>query len=142
MDGKVKPGKRAVILGSGGVAIATALFLLEKKEYDISFVHTGKKPGSDVNPSYIWRYMSKLKEGKVNLVRVKRSKEINEKGILVETAEGDEKLVEADTVILADMRSVNDLKDARLGVFTIGDALITRRGNSAILDGYRMGMRL
>jgi hypothetical protein len=86
--------------------------------------------------------MSKLKEGKVNLVRMKRAMEINGNGILVETADGEEKLVEADTVILADMRSVDDLKDAKPAVFTIGDALITRRGNSAILDGYKMGMRL
>ena len=34
------------------------------------------------------------------------------------------------------------LKKARKGASTIGDALQVRRGNGAILDGYRMGMRL
>lgn len=141
MDDKVKPGKRVVILGSGGVAISTALFLIERGGFEISLVHTGKKPGADVNPSYIWRYMKKLKEGSVNRIAFAKPKEINEKGVLVETPEG-ESLIEADTVILADMAAVNDLSKAKEGVYTIGDAMIPRRGNSAIQDGYRMGMRL
>ncbi len=141
MDDKVKPGKRVVILGSGGVAISTALFLIERGGYEISLVHAGKKPGADVNPSYIWRYMKKLKEGNANRIAFAKPKEINEKGVLVETQDG-EKLIEADTVILADMHAVNDLSKAKEGVYTIGDAMIPRRGNSAIQDGYRMGMRL
>lgn len=141
MDGKVNPGKRVVILGSKGVAISTAMFLLVRGEHEISLVHPGKKPGADVNPSYIWRYMKKLKESKVNLVSHSKPAEINEKGVVVKTPEG-ESLIEADTVILADMHSVKDLSTAKKGVFTIGDAMIPRRGNSAILDGYKMGMRL
>ena len=69
------------------------------------------------------------------------TKEINEKGVLVETPE-EEKTIETDTVILADMYPMNDLGNSRQGVYTIGDAVIPRRGNSAILDGYKMGMRL
>ncbi|MGD2090346.1 MAG: FAD-dependent oxidoreductase [Candidatus Aminicenantes bacterium] len=141
MDDKVKPGKRVTILGSGGVAISTALFLIESGGYEISLVHAGKKPGADVNPSYIWRYMKKLKEGNANRIAFAKPKEINEKGVLVETQDG-EKLIEADTVILADMAAVNDLSKAKEGVYTIGDAMIPRRGNSAIQDGYRIGMRL
>jgi len=141
MDGKVKPGGSVIILGSGGVAISTALFLLDKGVKTIALVHKGKKPGPDVNPSYIWRYMSKLKEGKVNLISNAKPKAITPKGVVVETPDG-EKTIEAEQVILADMRSVDDLVKARKGVYVIGDALSPRRGNSAILDGYKMGMRL
>ncbi len=142
MNGKVTVGKRAAILGSGGVAIATALFMLDKKLCEeISFVHSGRKPGADVNPSYIWRYMSKLRESGVNMVRYARPTEITEGAVEVETKDG-EQILDVDTVILADLQSVNDLSKARKGVYTIGDAIIPRRGNSAILDGYKMGMRL
>ena len=141
IDGKTKPGKNAVILGSGGVAIATALYLLENGEYNITMIHKGKKPGADVNPSYIWRYMSKLKEGKVVRVAFAEPKKITDKGVEAKTADGD-KFIEADTVILAQMQPVNELFKAKKGLYMIGDALIPRRGNSAILDGYRMGMRL
>jgi 2,4-dienoyl-CoA reductase (NADPH2) len=141
MDAKVEPQKKVAILGSGGVAIATALYLLEKGEYDITLVHGGKKPGADVNPSYIWRYMAKLKEGKVARVAFADPKRIEERGILVDTPDG-EKLIEAQTVILAEMRSANELGSVRKGVSVIGDALIPRRGNSAVLDGFKLGMRL
>jgi 2,4-dienoyl-CoA reductase (NADPH2) len=141
MDGKVEPGKTVAILGSGGVAIATALYLLDRGDHQITLVHEGKKPGADVNPSYIWRYMSKLKEGKVARVPFAKPKEISAAGILLETPDG-EQLIEAQTVILATMQSVDELSKARKGVYVIGDALIPRRGNSAILDGYKMGMRL
>jgi 2,4-dienoyl-CoA reductase (NADPH2) len=142
MDGKVQVGKRVAILGSGGVAISTALFLLEKKLGDsITLVHKGKKPGPDVNPSYIWRYMSKLKGGGVKLVGFARPVEIKGGTVKVQGKDG-ELLIEADTVILADMSPVNALSKARKGIFTIGDALTPRRGNSAILDGYKLGMRL
>lgn len=141
IDGKVKPGKSVVILGSGGVAIATALYLLAKGECQITLVHRAKKPGADVNPSYIWRYMSKLKEGNVVRVAFAEPKEIGHQGVLVDTPDG-EKLIEAETVILAEIRSVDDLNKARKGVYVLGDALIPRRGNSAVLDGYKMGMRL
>jgi 2,4-dienoyl-CoA reductase (NADPH2) len=141
MNKKVKPGKRAAILGSGGVAISTAMFLIEQGGHEITLVHAGKKPGADVNPSYIWRYMKKLKEGNVTLVSFVNPKSITDKGILVDTPEG-EKSIEVDTVILADMQPVDELGKARKGIYVIGDAIITRRGNSAVLDGYKMGMRL
>jgi len=141
MNGKVTPGKTVAILGSKGVAISTALYLLDKGDYQITLVHEGKKPGPDVNPSYIWRYMKKLKQGNVVPVAFSKPKEITDKGVLVETSEG-EKLIEADTVILADMHPVNELRKARKKAYLIGDALIPRRANAAILDGYKMGMRL
>ena len=120
----------------------TALFLLEEKACDeITFVHKGRKPGADVNPSYIWRYMTKLKEGGVKRVGYAKPTAIEGSSVKVQTNEG-EQIIETDTVILADMSSVNDLSKARKGVYTIGDALIPRRGNSAILDGDKMGMRL
>jgi 2,4-dienoyl-CoA reductase (NADPH2) len=142
MDGKVEVGRNVAILGSGGVAISTALFLLDRKLCDqITLIHKGKKPGPDVNPSYIWRYMSKLKEGKVKLVQFAKPTEISGGAVKVQTKDGDV-TVEADTFILADMQSVNDLSKAKKGIYTIGDALVPRRGNSAVLDGYKMGMRL
>ncbi|MCK5552221.1 MAG: hypothetical protein KAJ09_03680, partial [Deltaproteobacteria bacterium] len=93
------------------------------------------------NPSYIWRYMKKLKQGDVIREAFAKPKEITAEGIVVKAGE-ENKLIEAGTVILAEMRSVDDLFGARKGVYMIGDALLPRRGNSAVLDGYKMGMRL
>jgi len=146
MDGKVELGKQVAILGSKGVAIAMALFLVHKGGHEITLIHRGKKPGLDVNPSYIWRYITKLREGGVVQERFARPKGITAAGVVLETKEGD-KLVEAETVILADMHAVDELAadrkgKGRHGVYLIGDALLPRRGNAALLDGYKLGMRL
>ena len=139
--GKATVGKRAVILGDGGVAISTALLLLDRGGHEVTLVGKAKKPGADVNPSYIWRYMSKLREGKVVLVMKTKVEEIAEAGVVVTTPEGSQ-TIPADTVIVATMQSVQDLLKGKKGAYVIGDAVTVRRANSALLDGYRMGMRL
>jgi 2,4-dienoyl-CoA reductase (NADPH2) len=140
-EGKATVGKRAVILGDGGVAISTALLLLHRGGHEVTVVGKAKKPGRDVNPSYIWRYMSKLKEGKAVLATLTKVEEITAEGVAVTTAEGPQ-VIPADTVILAEVQSVQDLIKARKGVRVLGDAMLARRANAAILDGYRLGMRL
>jgi 2,4-dienoyl-CoA reductase (NADPH2) len=140
-EGRAQVGKRVVILGDAGAAIATALLLLKRGGHQVSLVGKARKPGQDVNPSYIWRYMQKLKEGKAVVVHSASAREINDAGVVIDTPEGD-KLVEGDTVILATMQSEQELAGAKKRTYAVGDAITPRRGSSAILDGYRMGMRL
>lgn len=140
MHGKVDVGRRVAIVGHKGVGIAVALYLISKGGHEVSLIGKGKKVGTDVNPSYIWRYRMKLKAGKAVLVTRAAIKEITDAGVLVGTPDG-EATIEADTVILSEMVENNKLSRARKGAQTIGDALMVRRGNSAILDGYRLGMK-
>ena len=140
-EGKVEVGPRAVVLGDSGAAIATALMLLKKGGHQVSLVGKAKKPGQDVNPSYIWRYIKKLRDDHAVLVRNAEIKEINEQGVVASTKEGDQ-LVEADTVIVAMMKPEQALADAKKRIWTVGDAITPRRGSSALFDGYKLGMRL
>ena len=140
MDGTVKPGKRVVVVGSKGVAISTALFLVDKGEYDVSMVGPAKKFGLDVNPSYIWRYMKKLKGGGVKQYAKHKVKELTPEGVLAEDPEGNEVTIPCDTVVLANMAPDKELEYAKGEVYTIGDAIVTRRANAALHDGYRLAM--
>jgi 2,4-dienoyl-CoA reductase (NADPH2) len=145
LEGKVKPGKRVVILGGLGIGISTALYIIDKyKDCQVSIVGEQKKFGADVNPSYIWRYMLKLKDGKVAQVTRTKVKEITDQGVQVITPEGQEETIPADTVVIAMLvpnRSVNYGKYAK-EVYMVGDAIQVRRAYAAIHDGYRMGMRV
>jgi 2,4-dienoyl-CoA reductase (NADPH2) len=140
-EGKVDVGKRAVILGDSGAAIATALLLLKRGGHEVTLVGKAKKPGQDVNPSYIWRYMKKLKDDRAIVHRNTDIQEITDDGVVISTKEGEQK-VEADTVIVAYMKAEDELSDAKKRIYTLGDAITPRRGSSAIADGYKMGMRL
>jgi len=140
MDGTVKPGKRVVVVGEKGVAISTALFLVDKGGYEVSIVGPAKKFGLDVNPSYIWRYMKKLKEGDVRQYTKHKVKELKPEGVLAEDPDGNEVTIPCDTIVLANMAPDRELQYAKGEVYTIGDAIVTRRANAALHDGYRLAM--
>jgi 2,4-dienoyl-CoA reductase (NADPH2) len=142
MDGAVTPGKRVVVLGWKGVAISTALFLVDKGGYDVSIVGPAKKFGLDVNPSYIWRYMKKLKGGGVKQYTQHKIKELKPKGVIAVDLEGKEVTIPCDTIVLANMAPNKELEYKNGDVYTVGDAIVTRRANGAIHDGYRLAMTL
>ncbi len=142
MDGAVDVGKRVVVVGSTGVAISTALFLVDRGNHEVAMVGPAKKFGLDVNPSYIWRYMKKLKEGGVKQYAKHEIKELKADGVVAQNADGEEVVIPADTIILANMTSDNELKYKKGDVYTVGDAVIPRRANGAIHDGYRLAMTL
>jgi 2,4-dienoyl-CoA reductase (NADPH2) len=146
LSGKVTPGKNVVILGGKGVAISTALFVIDRyKDAKVSIVGPQKKFGPDVNPSYIWRYMLKLKAGNVIQVTQSKVKEIVDDGVIVINPEKKEEKIPADTVIIADLTPNREVKLGKYGkadVYMIGDAIQVRRGYGAVHDGYRMGMKV
>jgi pyruvate/2-oxoglutarate dehydrogenase complex dihydrolipoamide dehydrogenase (E3) component len=146
LEGKVDLGKNVVILGGKGAAISTALYIKDKdKDCNVSIVGPQKKFGPDVNPSYIWRYLLKLKAGNVNQVNKSKVKEIVDDGVVVITAEQKEEKLPADTVIIADLVPNKEVKLGKYGkanVYMIGDAIQVRRGYGAVHDGYRMGMKV
>ena len=140
MDGQVTPGKRVIVVGWTGVAISTALFLVEKGGYEVSLIGPAKKFGLDVNPSYIWRYMKKLKEGGVKQYTRHKIKALTPEGVCAQDAEGHEVIITCDTVVLANMTPNKEPEYKKREVYRIGDAIVTRRANGAVHDGYRLGM--
>jgi 2,4-dienoyl-CoA reductase (NADPH2) len=140
LDGTVKPGKRVVVVGDKGVAISTALYLVNKGGHEVSIVGPAKKFGLDVNPSYIWRYMKKLKEGGVAQYTRHKIKAFTPEGIVAADPEGKEITIRCDTILLADLVPNRQLRYTKGEVYTIGDAVLARRANAAIHDGYRLAM--
>jgi 2,4-dienoyl-CoA reductase (NADPH2) len=144
LEGKAKLGQNVVIVGGTGAAIATALYIIDKGKHNVSIVDQPKKFGTDVNPSYIWRYMKKLKEGNVAQIVQSTVKEIRDKEVVVEGPEKRETIVPADSVVLANLIPNKGLGYSRYAkdVYMIGDCVIVRRGTAAIRDGYKIGMKV
>ncbi len=145
LEGKAKPGKKVVIVGGLGIAISTALYIIDKhKDCQVSIVGEQKKFGADVNPSYIWRYMLKLKDGNVAQITKTKVNEITDQGVVVTTPDGKEETLPADTVVIATLVPNKSVKYGKYAkdVYMIGDAVQVRRAYAAIHDGYRMGMRV
>jgi 2,4-dienoyl-CoA reductase (NADPH2) len=146
LEGKVDAGQRVCILGGLGVGISVAQYLVVKGGHEVTLLSEEKKIGRDVNPSYIWRYKLKLKKGKVKLFEAAKVKEITPEGVKVALPDGTEQTVAADTIVTSLLAPVNDLveplKQVAKEVVVIGDALQPRRGNNAIADGYKAGMKI
>nr|NIS70605.1 hypothetical protein [Pseudomonadota bacterium] len=114
------------------------------KDCQVSIVGEQKKFGADVNPSYIWRYMLKLKDGNVAQITKTKVNEITDQGVVVTTPDGKEETLPADTVVIATLVPNKSVKYGKYAkdVYMIGDAVQVRRAYAAIHDGYRMGMRV
>ncbi len=100
-----------------------------------------------MNPSYIWRYVKKLKEAKVNIFTSSKVREIRDEGVVILDPEGKEVTIPADTVILggplqARKELAEPLEFACDELHIIGDAATPRRAHNAIMDGYRIGLRV
>jgi len=147
LRGEKEWGKRVAIIGHTGVALSTALAIVDRKpETEVHIVGPGKKFGLDVNPSYIWRFKMKLREAKVAQHTFSKVIAIKPGVVEIET-QGEKGAVECDTVVLANPVANQDevLQKKKADdpeYYTIGDAVWVRRGNSALLDGYRLGMQL
>ncbi|TKJ38582.1 NADH oxidase [candidate division LCP-89 bacterium B3_LCP] len=141
LTGGVDIGDKVLVLGDLGVTISTTLYIIHHfPDKQVSTLSGVKKLGRDVNPSYIWRYIKKLKKSGVVQYPVHTLLEIKPSEVIAKAPDGKEVRIPVDTVVLSSMASYTPLKvkDAN----TIGDAKMTRRANSALLDGFRMGMRL
>ncbi len=157
--GKVKPGRRVVILGGSGAAISLALFVLETlqkegvEDFNLAMIDPAPRFGLDVNPSYIWRYRLRLRKGNVRELTYGKVKEITDEGVVADWTLVDRKskqrqefkdqTIPADTIILARLVPNKDLGYGSLkgDVAMIGDCVWVRRGFDAIQDGYRLGLR-
>jgi 2,4-dienoyl-CoA reductase (NADPH2) len=139
-------GKKVLIIGASGIGIATALYLLTRGDHAITMIDTAKKMGRDVNPSYIWRYKKKLKEGNVDMILQSSVKEITESGVTVRGPEGKENLIETDTIVTALLDSDNEIVDPLKKicdeVIVIGDALRVRRAINALSDAFRKAIEI
>jgi 2,4-dienoyl-CoA reductase (NADPH2) len=145
VNGKVTPGERVVILGGSGMGISVAQYLIANGDYRITIVEEGRKLGRDIDASYRWRYMKRLRDGKTVQLTETRIVEILDEGVRVKGKEGEE-VVPADTVVIALMKSEDDLVEQVFEMcgelVVIGDAVKPRRMVNAIHEGYIAGMRI
>jgi 2,4-dienoyl-CoA reductase (NADPH2) len=145
LDGKAEVGKRVVVWGKRKPAISVALILAEQGK-QVVLVCGERKIGKDVNPSFIWRYIQKLSQKKVQTYNNATISEINDEGVIVEALYDVRVPVVADSVVFADREADRELeqaaKDLDIEVYVLGDALVPRNLSHAVHDGYRIGVRM
>jgi 2,4-dienoyl-CoA reductase (NADPH2) len=145
LSGKVEVGDRVVVWGNRKPGIGVALFLA-KQGKKVTIVGSDRRLGKDVNPSFRWRYVAYLRENKVTSYNDCDIEEITDDGVIVRTFDGYRFPVKADTVVCAERKTNDSLRDVvqrnSIELFTVGDAVVPRTLSSAVHDGYRIGIRI
>lgn len=139
-------GDRVVVLGGERIGLVAAEYLASRGK-QVTLVEVGKRLGEDVIATFKWRHAAWVRELQIQTLLNARAKEITGEGVLVEEAGGSERLVPADTVILAIPRKprqqlLTDLEFVCDELYVIGDAVKPRSMHNAIREGYLIGIRI
>jgi 2,4-dienoyl-CoA reductase (NADPH2) len=174
LAGKVDVGDQVVVLGGGATGCLVALhvarmgtidaptfkFLLQNSAENLDTLHhlttRGTKRvtilealprlGTDIGLTTRWTILQDLRRCGVEMIKGAEALRITQQGV-VAALDGQERLFEADTVILATgVSPVNELYDTLEGqvdhLYLIGDAKEPRKAIDAIREGFETGMSL
>lgn len=174
LAGKAATGRRVVVIGGGAVGCETALYLAQKDTIDaetfkflalngaedwdllkqlattgskeITIVEMQKSVGKDIGVSTRWIILQELKRYGVKVITKAVAKGISGPGLTLDV-DGQEQMVEADTVVLATgSYALSDLcekiKEELPEVYLVGDAVAPRKALDAIYQGFLAGQVL
>ncbi len=146
VKGKVRVGKKVMVLGGGKIGLTIAEFL-RSKGAEVTIVEEARRIAEDVIPTWKWRHNAWVEEMKIGTLTGSKVKKIADGGVTVVNAKGEETFVPADTVIAASPRKANqelfqELEFMVDELHVVGDAVAPRGLYQAIHEGYRMGVRI
>jgi 2,4-dienoyl-CoA reductase (NADPH2) len=173
LEGKSAVEGKVVIIGGGATGAETALFIAKKKamspevaiylaskkgidpETALQFTRTGtdvavlemvNRIGQDIGRTTRWTIIGELREYGVRMVTLATATKITDEGVVYEH-EGQEKLVPADTVVIAagvesSKGLAEALEDAFAEVHSIGDCVEPRQAMDAIHEAARIARQL
>lgn len=142
----VKIGNKVAVIGGGLVGCETAIQLGKVEGKDVTVIEMREDVAIDSTPDHR-RFMMPVLESCAKLECNAKCTAITPNGVMVIDAEGRERLIEADTVIMAaGLKSLTataeSLRDCALSFRIIGDCQKPRRVYEAVRAGYDAGMSI
>jgi 2,4-dienoyl-CoA reductase (NADPH2) len=137
---------KVAVIGGGKVGLITAEFLASKGA-EVWIIESEMRVDYDISPTFKWRHAAWVKELGINVMNVATVTELTKNGLRVKDNEGEEKLIEANTIIMAGPRKPmqelsRELEYVADEVYMIGDAIKPRSIYNAIHEGFKLGVRL
>lgn len=133
-------GQKVVILGGGLIGSESAVYL-DSLGKDVTVVEMRDTFAPDAPQMHKYGLEIYFENSKVQLLLNTKAKAVTEAGLLCEDAEGNEILIEADTVFLAagllpNEEAVEELRYAAPRFFCIGDCVRVGKVYDAVHGGY------
>ena len=145
LTGKAETGENITVVGGGFIGCETAEFLAEKGKR-VTIVEMLERMGTGIGSIYRLFLMDRLRGYGVKMLTKTKIMEITERGIIVE-AEGEDKTIEADTIVYAvGMEPNKDLFKKLEGkipeLYAIGDCVEPRKSFEAIHEGSEIAHKI
>jgi 2,4-dienoyl-CoA reductase (NADPH2) len=139
-------GKRVVIIGGAIHGCELAEFLI-KRGREVTIVHDGKTLGEGIPVEDLMRFLPWLERKGIVRFTEAKYEEINDKGLVITTREGERKTLEADTIIatlpfLPNTDALKSLEGKSPEIYTIGSCGEPGLIVNAIADGARIGHKI
>jgi len=146
LEGKVRVGDRVAIIGGELVGCETAEFLADRGK-QVTVMRRGPEMATSVGPTTRDFFLSRLLDKGITLLREARYDGVSSEGVDITTRDGEERTIEADTVVLAagsvpDTALYEAIKDKVAEVYQIGDCVEPRLIRDAISEGFRTGQKI
>lgn len=146
LENRVRAGKRVVVIGGELVGCETAEYLAEQG-CSVTVTRRGAEMAKSIGPSLRQFFLERLSQKGVVLMPGVRYVEARPGSLVVETAEGNARVLEADTLVLATGSVANtSLADELAGhigeVHVVGDCREPRAIVDAVREGYEIGSRI
>lgn len=146
LEKDVPTADKVAIIGGGKVGLITAEYLASNGK-EVWIIEPQKRVDYDVSPTFKWRHGAWVKEFGIHVLNMTQCLEVTDKGLLIQDEKGNQRLLEAETIIIAGPRmSLQDLSTSLEYVsdeiYVVGDAIKPRSIHNAIHEGYKLGVRL
>lgn len=137
-------GKKVVVLGGGLVGCETAAHLARLGK-EVSLIEQREEIAMDAEVFYQTAVKTDLRKNNVTIYTGAAGKKVSKEGLSIQTKEGKEVLIEADTVISAvgyraDHKLYRELCNLAPIVQMIGDCKRPGKVTNAVSDGYYMAL--
>ena len=146
LEGRAKVGSRMAIIGGELVGCETAEFLADRGK-QVTVMRRGAEMAAGVGPTTRDFLLSRLLDKGATLLRGVRYDSVDSSGINITTRDGEQRTIEADTVVLAagsvpDTALCEALKGKVAEVYCIGDCVEPRTIRDAISEGFYTGQKI
>jgi len=141
--GKGEVGERVVVIGGGLIGCETALYLAEKGK-KVTVLEILDTVANDMVWGNALELIKLLDDNAVTILTSSNTRRITEAGVYFTDEDGEEKMLEADTIVIAvgmkcNSEMIRDINDKVCEVYAIGDCAEPRKLLSAMWEGYRKG---
>ncbi|OGN92708.1 MAG: hypothetical protein A2Z75_01490 [Chloroflexi bacterium RBG_13_50_10] len=137
-------GERVAVIGGELVGCETALLLVEQGK-KVTIMRRGPELATKVHGLIREPMLGRLKYKGASILTGVEYQEITDAGVVIKTATGEQKVIEADTVVLAAGSTPNTelvaaLKGKVAQVLSVGDCVEPRSMMEALGEGYKAGL--